>query len=108
MTTPKLTKNGMAKDAQSELAAATAVKASKIRVLIADDHTVVREGLVAMIGKWTDMTVVAEAQNGREAVDQWKRHHPDVSLLDLRMPVLDGVGQSKTNRHLLVWCIREE
>ena len=82
----------MAKDAQSELAAATAVKASKIRVLIADDHTVVREGLVAMIGKWTDMTVVAEAQNGREAVDQWKRHHPDVSLLDLRMPLLDGVG----------------
>ena len=81
----------MAKDAQSELAAATAVKASKIRVLIADDHTVVREGLVAMIGKWTDMTVVAEAQNGREAVDQWKRHHPDVSLLDLRMPLLDGV-----------------
>ncbi len=92
MTTPKLTKNGMAKDAQSELAAATAVKASKIRVLIADDHTVVREGLVAMIGKWTDMTVVAEAQNGREAVDQWKQHHPDVALLDLRMPVLDGVG----------------
>ena len=92
MTTPKLTKNGMAKDAQSELAAATGVKASKIRVLIADDHTVVREGLVAMIGKWTDMTVVAEAQNGREAVDQWKRHHPDVALLDLRMPILDGVG----------------
>ncbi len=82
----------MAKDAQSELAAATAVKASKIRVLIADDHTVVREGLVAMIGKWTDMTVVAEAQNGREAVDQWKQQHPDVALLDLRMPVLDGVG----------------
>ena len=92
MTTPKPTKNGMAKDAQSELAAATTVNASKIRVLIADDHTVVREGLVAMIGKWTDMTVVAEAQNGREAVDQWKRHHPDVALLDLRMPVLDGVG----------------
>ena len=91
MTTPKFTKNGTAKDAQSEPAAATAVKASKIRVLIADDHTVVREGLVAMIGKWTDMTVVAEAQNGREAVDQWKRHHPDVSLLDLRMPLLDGV-----------------
>ena len=82
----------MAKNAQSELAAATLVKASKIRVLIADDHTVVREGLVAMIGKWTDMTVVAEAQNGLEAVDQWKRHHPDVSLLDLRMPLLDGVG----------------
>ena len=92
MTTPKLTKNGMAKDAPSELGTATGEKASKIRVLIADDHTVVREGLVAMIGKWTDMIVVAEAQNGLEAVDQWKRHHPDVSLLDLRMPVLDGVG----------------
>lgn len=69
-----------------------ASKVSKIRVLIADDHAVVRDGLVAMIGKWTDMTVVAEAQNGREAVEQWKRHRPDVSLLDLRMPELDGIG----------------
>jgi len=68
VTTPKFTKNGTAKDAQSEPAAATAVKASKIQVLIADDHTVVREGLVAMIGKWTDMTVVAgsaERSRGR-------------------------------------------
>jgi two-component system NarL family response regulator len=65
---------------------------SKIRVLIADDHAVVRDGLVAMIGKWTDTVVVAEAQDGREAVEQWKLHRPDVSLLDLRMPVLDGVG----------------
>jgi two-component system NarL family response regulator len=69
-----------------------ASKAPNIRVLIADDHTVVREGLVAIIGKWTDMTVVAEARNGQEAVEQWKQHLPDVSLLDLRMPVLDGVG----------------
>jgi DNA-binding NarL/FixJ family response regulator len=64
----------------------------KIRVLIADDHAVVRDGLVAMIGKWTDMAVVAEAGDGREAVEQWERHRPDVALLDLRMPVLDGVG----------------
>jgi len=63
-----------------------------IRVLIADDHAVVRDGLVAMIGKWTDMTVVAEAQDGRDAVEQWRRHGPDVALLDLRMPILDGVG----------------
>jgi DNA-binding NarL/FixJ family response regulator len=62
-----------------------------IRVLIADDHTVVRDGLAAMIGKWTDVTVVAQAENGRDAVDQWKRHRPDVTLLDLRMPILDGV-----------------
>jgi two-component system NarL family response regulator len=65
---------------------------SKIRVLIADDHAVVRDGLAAMIGKWTDMAIVAEAQDGREAVEQWALHRPDVSLLDLRMPVLDGVG----------------
>lgn len=73
-------------------------KRPNIRVLIADDHTVVREGLVAIIGKWTDMTVVAEAQDGREAVEQWKRHRPDVSLLDLRMPVLDGIGVIKQIR----------
>jgi DNA-binding NarL/FixJ family response regulator len=67
-------------------------KAAMIHVLIADDHAVVRDGLAAMIGKWSDMTIVAEASNGREAVDQWKRHRPDVCLLDLRMPELDGVG----------------
>lgn len=65
---------------------------AKIRVLIADDHAVVRDGLAAMIGKWTDMVVVGEAQDGREAVEQWKRILPDILLLDLRMPVLDGVA----------------
>jgi DNA-binding NarL/FixJ family response regulator len=70
----------------------------KIRVLVADDHVVVLEGLVAIIGRQTDMTVVAEAANGREAVDQWLKHRPDVTLLDLRMPVLDGVGAIKEIR----------
>jgi DNA-binding NarL/FixJ family response regulator len=65
--------------------------APKIRVLVADDHAVVRDGLVAMIGKWSDMIVVAEAQDGREAVEKWQEHQPDVALLDLRMPLLDGV-----------------
>src|SRR5258706_8066815 len=66
--------------------------ADKIRVLIADDHVTVREGLVAMLGRQPDMTVVGEAANGREAVELWRKHHPDVVLLDLRMPMLDGVG----------------
>lgn len=65
---------------------------SRIRVLIADDHGVVREGLVSMIRRnKADMTVVAEASNGREAVELWKEYRPDVTLLDLRMPELDGV-----------------
>src|SRR6266481_8998537 len=64
----------------------------KIRVLIADDHVTVREGLVAMIGRQPDMKVIGEAANGREAVDLWRKHRPDVALLDLRMPKLDGVG----------------
>ncbi len=66
--------------------------ADKIRVLIADDHVTVTAGLVSIIGLQTDMTVVAEAAQGREAVDLWRKHRPDVALLDLRMPVLDGVG----------------
>ena len=73
-------------------------KKSRITVLIADDHSVVREGLVSLITRKTDMTVVSEASNGREAVDLWKQHHPDVTLLDLRMPELDGVGAIKEIR----------
>ena len=59
---------------------------ARIRVLIADDHGVVREGLVSMIRRnRTDMTVVGEASNGREAVQLWKQERPDITLLDLRM-----------------------
>jgi len=61
------------------------------RVLVADDHQVVREGLVAIITREPDMTVVAEAGNGRQAVEQFFRHRPDVALMDLRMPEMDGV-----------------
>ena len=64
----------------------------QIRVLIADDHITVLEGLVAIIGRQADMTVVAKACNGRDAVALWREFKPDVTLLDLRMPVLDGLG----------------
>jgi len=63
-----------------------------IRILVADDHAVVLEGLVALIGRQSDMKIVAEASYGKEAVEQWRKHRPDVSLLDLRMPALDAVG----------------
>ena len=68
------------------------VETDKIRVLIADDHVTVLEGLAAIIGRQPDMMVVAEAADGQEAVDLWTEHHPDVTLLDLRMQTLDGVG----------------
>jgi DNA-binding NarL/FixJ family response regulator len=63
-----------------------------IRILIADDHAVVLEGLTAMIGRQTDMTVIGQANNGEDAVAQWISLRPDISLLDLRMPALDAVG----------------
>ncbi|MBV8099981.1 MAG: response regulator transcription factor [Verrucomicrobia bacterium] len=67
-------------------------ESARIRVLIADDHVTVLEGLAAIIARQPDMVVVAEAIDGYEAVDLWTKHRPDVTLLDLRMPKLDGVG----------------
>lgn len=65
---------------------------NRIRILIAEDHTVVRDGLVAIVRQEKDFEVVAETGDGREAVELWKRHRPDVTLMDLRMPNLDGVN----------------
>lgn len=62
-----------------------------IKILIADDHPVVREGLSAMLDKEQDIQVVGEAENGVEAVSKAKALKPDIVLMDLRMPQLDGV-----------------
>jgi len=78
----------------------SSAKKDRIRILIADDHTVVREGLVSLVKRKSDMVVVGEASNGREAVDLWKEHRPEVTVLDLRMPELDGVSAIKEIREL--------
>jgi two-component system NarL family response regulator len=65
---------------------------TSIRVLVVDDHPVVRHGLTVLINHQPDLQVVAEATNGLEAVAQFAALHPDVVLMDLRMPLLDGVA----------------
>jgi YesN/AraC family two-component response regulator len=69
-------------------------RTDKIRLLVADDHVTVLEGLVAIIGRQPDMQVVAAASNGREAVDLWRTNRPDVTLLD-RMPILTVLAPSR-------------
>lgn len=64
---------------------------SPIRILLADDHPLVKQGLAMILDSETDMTVVAQASNGQEAVDLFSHHQPDVALLDLRMPSMNGV-----------------
>ena len=63
-----------------------------IRILVADDHPVVRAGTIALLANESDMTVVAEAADGAEAVALYDSHLPDIALIDLRMPVMDGIG----------------
>jgi DNA-binding NarL/FixJ family response regulator len=63
----------------------------KIRVLTVDDHPVVRNGIAGLVGDQPDMVLVGEASNGREAIQQFRTHKPDVTLMDLQMPELNGI-----------------
>jgi DNA-binding NarL/FixJ family response regulator len=62
-----------------------------IRVLAVDDHALLRDGIAALIGNQTDMELVGEASNGREAVELFRHHQPDVTLMDLQMPEMGGI-----------------
>jgi DNA-binding NarL/FixJ family response regulator len=71
-----------------------------IRILVADDHPVVRQGLAAIIESERGMSVVAQAKDGREAVESFRRERPHVALIDLKMPEMDGIAT--------ITAIREE
>jgi len=63
----------------------------RIRILAVDDHPILRQGIAGLIADESDMTLVAEAANGREAIQQFRTHHPDVTLMDLQMPEMNGL-----------------
>jgi DNA-binding NarL/FixJ family response regulator len=69
-----------------------------IRLLVADDHPIVSQGLIAILNDQPDMRVVAEASNGRQAIEQFRLHQPDVAILDLQMPEVGGVEAIGTIR----------
>ena len=62
-----------------------------IRILAVDDHVLVREGIAVLVSTEPDLTLVAEATNGREAIQQFRAHRPDVTLMDLQMPEMNGL-----------------
>jgi DNA-binding NarL/FixJ family response regulator len=62
-----------------------------IRVLAVDDHALLRDGIARLIANQTDMQLVAEACNGREAIELFQKHHPDITLMDLQMPDMSGI-----------------
>lgn len=64
---------------------------TRIRILAVDDHAILREGIAALVNGESDMELVAEAGDGREAIDKFRAHQPDITLMDLQMPVLSGI-----------------
>ena len=64
---------------------------TQIRVLSVDDHALIREGIAALVANQKDMRLVGEASNGREAIEQFRSHRPDITLMDLQMPEMNGI-----------------
>jgi DNA-binding NarL/FixJ family response regulator len=75
-----------------------AVQSERIRVLVVDDHPLMREGIVAVIQGAADIIVVGEAGNGQQAIEMFRVHRPDVTLMDLQMPIMNGIDAIKAIR----------
>ncbi len=91
------------------------IKQPIIRVLVAEDYPVVADGIVAVLTRANDIVVVGQARDGAEAIDLIKRHRPDIVLLDLRMPVVDGLsvarwmkGSGSTSRVIILTSFQSE
>jgi DNA-binding NarL/FixJ family response regulator len=74
------------------------ISTKPVRLLIVDDHHIVRQGLVALLGTVPEMQVVAEASDGNQALALYRQHQPDVTLMDLRMNTMNGVETTKAIR----------
>jgi two-component system NarL family response regulator len=72
---------------------------NKIRIIVIDDQAVVRQGFVSLINTVADMEVIAQGVNGQQAIELYREHKPDITLMDLRMPVLGGVDAISKIRH---------
>ena len=77
---------------------------SQIKVMVVDDHIVVRTGLQALLNKQADIEVVADAENGSEALDKAQKKKPDVVIMDITMPVMDGIEATKKLKKALPEC----
>jgi DNA-binding NarL/FixJ family response regulator len=76
---------------EKEFEEAMSAGTDSIRILAVDDHPIFRQGIAALLATQPDMNLVAEASNGREAIQQFRAHHPDVTLMDLQMPEMNGL-----------------
>jgi len=79
---------------EGELNQSVSANANSIRILSVDDHAVFRQGIAILLATQPDMNLIAEASNGQEAIDLFRMHRPDITLMDLRLPDMSGIDSA--------------